>query len=140
MKSLNYVKEHYKEIEQDDFLDRRWTARFIEFLPTDEWKDYGFEYVGEGTHETLEWTEENILKQLKKDVAFAIEKAVDHRGISADLMNNVLQSWCIVLENDLENTDYGWYGDKLIKAVDALYNFNLVDSDTFDKSFYENWS
>ena len=44
-----------------------------------------------------------------------------------------------MLENGLENTDYGWYGDKLIKKIDELYGFGLVDNDTFDSSFYEEW-
>lgn len=86
-----------------------------------------------------EWTEENILAQLRADVEFAIEKAVNHRGISAGLMNGVLVAWCIVLENGLEHTDYSWYGDKLIKKIDELYGFGLVDNDTFDSSFYEEW-
>lgn len=35
MKSLNYVKEHLSEIEQDNLLDNRFTKRFIEFLPVE---------------------------------------------------------------------------------------------------------
>lgn len=139
MKTLEWVKEHYDEVEQDKMLDHRWTKRFLDFIPTDEWEKYGFKYTGEGTRNVLDWTEDNILKQLKDDTEFAIEKATNHRGISASLMNSVIQSWCIVLENGLENTDYGWYGDELIKAVDELYNFGLVNDDTFDKGFYEEW-
>lgn len=142
MKTLEYVKNHVDEIEQDNFLDHRWTKRFLDFIPTDEWEKYGFKYSGcspEEPFEVKEWTEENILKQLKADTEFAIEKATNHRGISASLMNGVLQSWCIVLENGLETTDYGWYGDELIKAVDKLYNFGLVKDDTFDEDFYEEW-
>lgn len=139
MKTLEWVKEHYDEVEQDKMLDHRWTKRFLDFIPTDEWEKYGFKYTGEETRNVLDWTEDNILKQLKDDTEFAIEKATNHRGISASLMNSVIQSWCIVLENGLENTDYGWYGDELIKAVDKLYNFGLVNDDTFDEGFYEEW-
>ena len=32
MKTLEYVKEHIDEIEQDKFLDTRFTKRFIDFL------------------------------------------------------------------------------------------------------------
>lgn len=138
MKTLDYVKEHIGEIEQD-LLDQRFTKRFIDFLPSAEWEKYGYEYVGEGEYIPNEWTEKNILQQLKSDTEFAIEKATNHRGISASLMNSVLISWCIVLENGLENTDYGWYGDKLIKKIDELYGFGLIDDDTFDSSFYSEW-
>lgn len=139
MKTLDYVKEHIGEIEQDKLIDQRFTKRFIDFLPGAEWEKYGFEYIGEGEYTPKEWTEENILQQLKSDTEFAIEKATNHRGISASLMNSVLIAWCIVLENGLESTDYGWYGDKLIKKIDELYGFGLVDDDTFDSSFYEEW-
>lgn len=136
MKTLEYVKEHIKEIEQDDFLDRRFTKRFLDFVPVSEYGDFGYEYTGEKEIVPKEWTEENVIAQLKEDVAFGIEKACDHRGISAGLMYMVVQSWCIVLENGLENTDYGYYGHKLFKAVDAHYNFGLVDEDTFDDDFF----
>lgn len=138
MKSIEYVKEHIDEIEKD-ILDTRFTKRFIDFLPATEWEKYGYSYTGKKEYIPKEWTEENILEQLKDDTEFAIEKATDHRGISASLMNAVLTSWCIVLENGLEDTDYGWYGDELIKAVDKLYGFGLVTDETFDEEFYEEW-
>ena len=140
MKSLEYVKENYSKLERDKFLqDKRWTKRFLEFIPVEEWGDYGFSNRADTTPELVEWTEENVLKQLRKDVEFAIEKAINHRGISASLMHDVLASWCEVLENGLEDTSYGWYGDKLIKDIDALYDFGLVNEDTFDENFYREW-
>lgn len=138
MKSLEYVKEHIGEIEKD-FLDTRFTKRLMDFLPTTEWEKFGYKYTGEKEYIPKEWTEENVLSQLRADTEFAIEKALNHRGISAELMNAVLTSWCIVLENGLEDTEYGWYGDKLIKAVDKLYGFGLVTDETFDEKFYEEW-
>ena len=140
MKTLEYVKEHIDEIEQDHFLDRRWTKRFLGFLPVGEWEKYGFKYTGEDKEvlKPKEWTEENVLVQLKEDVEFGVEKAEDHRGISASLMYGVVQAWCIILENGLEDTDYGYYGDKLFKAVDKLYNFGLTDGH-FKEDFYNEW-
>lgn len=67
------------------------------------------------------------------------KKALDHRGISASLMFDVCRAWCIVLENGLENTEYGWYGDKLFKALDQKYKFGLINEETFSKTFYEEW-
>ena len=140
MKTLKYVKKHIKEIEQDDFFDQRFTKRFVSiFLPIEEWESYGYEYSGNGDHVVKEWNEDNVLEQLKEDVSFGISKAQNHRGISASLMHGVVKAWCIVLENGLEDTDYGWYGDKMFKAVDEYYNFGLVDDDTFDEEFYKEW-
>ena len=138
MKTLEYVKTHINEIEQDDFFGKRFTSRFLNlFVPTEEWESYGFEYTGDGNHVSKEWNEANVLNQLKEDVGFGIYKAQNHRGISASLMYEVVKAWCIVLENGLENTPYGYYGDEMFKAVDEYYHFGLVDDTTFDKEFYE---
>lgn len=139
MKTLEYVKEHIDEIEQDKLFDTRFTKRFMDFIPTTEWEQFGYKYTGKKEYIPKEWTEENVLAQLKDDVEFAIEKATNHRGISASLMNQVLKAWCIVLENGLEETEYGWYGDKLIIAIDKMYKFGLVSEDTFDDNFYGEW-
>ncbi len=139
MLSLDYVKEHIHEIEQDDFFDRRFTKRLLDFLPLEEFEKFGFDYIGTDEHVAKEWTEENILAQLRDDTEFAIEKATNHRGISASLMNEVLKAWCIVLENGLENTEYGWYGDTLIRNIDSKYGFGLVNDNTFDDKFYCEW-
>ena len=74
MKALEYVKEHIKEIEQDSLLDRRFTKRFIDFLPTNEWNDFGFEYTGKDTYIPKEWTEENIIEQLKRMLSLVLKK------------------------------------------------------------------
>lgn len=126
MKSLEYVKEHYNEFEEDDFLDKRWTKRFIDFLPTDEWGKYGFSYAGQEPYVPKEWTYENILEQLKEDVMFGYEKAVNERGISSELMAMVVNAWCKVLENGLNlNGDDGWYHMRQFTDVAEHYGWTL---------------
>lgn len=137
MLSLDYVKEHISEIEFDDMFDRRFTKRFCSFLTIDEAKKLGFNYQCEGKYAPKEWNEENVIAQLESDLNFAIEKAINHRGISSSLMHDVLKSWYIVLENGLEKTDYGWYGDKLIKAIDEYYEFGIYKADEFTESRIE---
>lgn len=141
MLSLDYVKEHIDEIEKDTFFDRRFTARLLDFIPISEYEKFGFTYTGDNPDkQPKEWTEENILKQFKRDVEFGIEKATDHRGISSELMTMVCLAWLDVLEDkDIDRESYGWYGCDLFKAIDEKYKFGLVDEDTFDKDFYKEW-
>lgn len=106
MKSIEYVKEHFDEFEEDNFFDRRFTKRFVDFLPSSEWKDYGFIYTGENDREPEEWTEENILNHLKEDAMFGLEKAEDERGISSELMAMVVRAWCKILENGCVLDDF----------------------------------
>lgn len=126
MHDIDYVKEHFDEFEEDTFFDRRFTKRFIEFLPLEEWEQYNFSYIGEGEYIQKEWTEENILKQLKEDVEFGYSKAEDERGISSELMAMVVNAWCKVLQNglNLDGND-GWYHVKQFITVANHYGWNL---------------
>ena len=142
MKTLEYVKNHIDEFERDDFLDKRFTCRFLDFIEESEWEKFGFKRTGDikKQHKPKEWTDENILSQLKSDVDFGIEKALDHRGISSELMAMVCLAWLDVLEDkDIDRNLYGWYGSELFKAIDKKYGFGLVDEDTFSGDFYEEW-
>lgn len=128
MKTLEYVKTHLDEFEEDTFLDRRFTKRFIDFLPLDEWEEFGFSYTGEEKFEEKEWTEENVLAQLKRDVMFGHEKAEDERGISSELMAMVVNAWCKVLENGLNlNGNDGWYHHKQFDIVAEHYGWKYEE-------------
>ena len=88
MLSLEYMKEHIKDIEQDKFLDTRWTTRMMQFIPYEELEKYGYklnEDIDPSTYKPKEWTEENLMDQLKEDVDFAIYKATNHRGIKREV-------------------------------------------------------
>ena len=127
MKTLDYVKNHIGEFEEDDILDRRFTKRFIEFLPVEELEQFGFKYTGTEPLIPKEWTEENVLAQLKDDVEFGYRKARNERGISSSLMCMVVRAWCKVLENGLELDDdnVGWYCIDQFKTVAEHYGWEL---------------
>ena len=126
MYDINYVKEHFDEFEKDPFFDRRFTKRFIDFIPVEEWEKYGFKYTGEDEYIPKEWTEENILEQLKADVEFGYEKAEGERGISSELMAMVVNAWCKVLQNglNLDGND-GYYHIKQFTTVAEHYGWEL---------------
>ena len=90
------------------------------------WPDY------DGTPEELE--------QLKSDVEFGFEKALDQRGISASLMFYVVLRWNQVLEEGLENypeENYAMYGLPLFKATAVKYGWeNPIGDDNGDEEFY----
>ena len=143
MKTLDWVLENFNNMETS--IDNRLGRRLCQFLTIEQMEKLGFGFENEEdkkNHKPVEWTEENILKQLKEDVDFGIEKATGHRGISASLMWEVCMGWCMILENGLDEIykdNYGWYGDELFGAIDQKYKFGLVDADTFDDEFYKEW-
>lgn len=126
MKTINEILEDYDEYETA--LDDRFGLRLVQFLTVEQAEKIGFIFKEEykELHMPKEWTEENIIAQLKEDVLFGWEKACNQRGISSSLMYEVVKTWCKVLENGLENfNDYAPYGMPLFKAVADKYNIIL---------------
>lgn len=85
MKTLNEILDNYKDYAV--VLDDRFGSRLAKFLTEEQLEKIGFKYDGDEPYpEPKEWTRGNILEQLKSDVEFGFEKALDQRGISASLM------------------------------------------------------
>ena len=136
MKSIKYVKEHLNEFEEDKVLDSRFTSRFMEFLPTGEWEQYGYEYTGEKEYVPTEWTEENIMKGLKRDTYFGYKKARGERGISSELMAMVVHAWLKVLELPeliLSYMDDGPYHIYQFETVAKHFGWDLTEDWTNDR-------
>ena len=136
MKTLQQVKEMYKS----QTIDGRDLSRLMQFIPEEELKDFGLELKDEyvGIHKHIEFTKENVLIQLEKDVAFGFEKALNQRGISAGLMSEVVQMWNWILEEGLEDfDDYPMYGLPIFKATAVKYGFeNPIGEDTGSEESY----
>lgn len=124
MKTIEYIKNNYKS----ETFDGRELNRLAQFIPEKELIDFGLSLKEEsiGKHQHISFTKENIITQLKKDVAFGFEKALNQRGISASLMFEVVMFWNWILEDGLENFDednYAQYGLPLFKATALKYRF-----------------
>jgi len=94
-------------------LDGRDSYRLMAFIPEDKLSTIGVTLKDEfvGTHVPEPLTKENILSHLKEDLAFAFEKALNKRGISASCMHSVICMWNWILEEGLEDFDeYAQYG------------------------------
>jgi hypothetical protein len=141
MKTIEEILSNYEE-EWATFLDDRFGARLCQFLTKEQIESIGFSINEEykGQHVPKEWTRENILEQLKDDVEFGFEKALDRRGISSGLMFDVVRKWNKVLEEGLENWDedhYAMYGLPLFKATAVKYGWdNPIGDDEGNESEY----
>lgn len=141
MKTIEEILKNYKE-EWATFLDDRFGARLCQFLTEEQMESIGFSMKEEykGQHVVKEWTRENILEQLKDDVEFGFEKALNRRGISSGLMFDVVRKWNKVLEEGLEDWDedhYAMYGLPLFKATAVKYGWdNPIGDDNGDESEY----
>ena len=135
MKTLDFIIENYKS----ETLDGRDLTRLAQFVPKDRLTEIGLSLKDENAdwnHKEL--TRENVLDQLRSDVEFGFEKALDKRGISAGLMYEVVSMWNWVLEEGLEDFDnYAQYGLPLFKATAVKYGFdNPIGEDDGDEYKY----
>jgi hypothetical protein len=117
MKTLEQIKAR-----ESQCMDGRDFSRLVQFVPEDQLAEFGItlkpEFVGK--HEAKPFTREAVLEQLRTDVDFGFEKALDQRGISSSLMFQVVSMWNWVLEEGLEDfsdDNYAQYGLPLFKAT-----------------------
>lgn len=145
MKNLEEVAQTIK----DETLDGRFNKRLTQFIPSNMLEKFSLKLMDDVSPEkwdshVIPFTRENVLKQLKEDVAFGFKKALDCRGISASLMFNVVLNWNKILEEGLENWDennYAQYGLPLFKATAVKYGWdNPIGDDEGDEPCYsEEW-
>ena len=137
MKTLEQIIESYKS----ETLDGRDLNRLAKFVDEVDLPKIGIELKDEyvGTWQPVPFTRDNVLAQLKNDVAFGFQKALDQRGISSGLMWGVVSMWNWILEEGLEDFsegNYAQYGLPLFRATAVKYGFrNPIgdDSGTEDK-------
>jgi len=135
MKTLQDILDNYKTYKVA--LDDRFGVRLCKFLTNEQAAQIGFSFKDGYVNTPVPWTEENILKQLQKDVEFGFEKALNQRSISASLMYETVKSWCVVLENGLDTVDYPMYGLLLFKEVAVKYGFdNPIGEDSGSEDKY----
>lgn len=138
MKTIEEIIKNYENYETS--IEDRFGRRLCQFLTREQMVRIGFELGGNVDNIPKEWTRENIINQLKSDVEFGFEKALDKRGISSSLMFSVVMSWNKVLEEGLEDWDednYRYYGLPLFKATALKYGFdNPIGDDYGDECKY----
>ena len=143
MKTIEQIKAEY----HSDTIDGRDLYRLSKFLSVDDCKAMELKFTteeAEKNHVPKPFTRENILEQLKKDVAFGFEKALNQRGISSGLMVEVVMMWNWVLEEGLEtldtDTQYAQYGLPIFKATAIKYGFdNPIGEDVGNEEKYADY-
>jgi len=140
MKTLQQIKDGW----EFEAIDGRDKERLLDFIPEEMLEDFGIRLKPEykGTHQALPFTRENVLAQLKKDVAFGFSKALDQRGLSASLMYEVVRMWNWILEEGLEDFEvYGMYGLTTFKETAVKYGFDnpIADDSGAEEHYGDDW-
>lgn len=125
MKTIEEILSNYEDYKT--IIEDRFGRRLCEFLTQEQAKSIGFALSNENEEwgEVKDFTEDNVIEQLKLDVEFGYEKAMNERGISANLMYDVVEAWLKVLEDKRDYPDYYNYGREFFKKVANNYGVIL---------------
>jgi len=140
MKTIEQIRSQYKS----KTIDGRDLHRLMQFIPEALLPDFGLELKPEfvGKHAHTGMSREAVINQLRDDVAFGFEKALNQRGISSSLMYEVVQMWNWILEDGLESfSSYAQYGLPLFKATAEKYGFeNPIGADSGSECKYSEYA
>lgn len=135
MRTPEEIAKYYETRQRDDFLGFE-AGVLIPYLPYELAKpwlkpDSSPEFWGEQPP----LTEEGMLETMRDYMAFAWDKALNHRGISASRSVTKMASWLWLLGNDEmvafchNDANYENYGAPILKAICDKYGFPIPDDE-----------
>lgn len=122
MLQLDYILNNWDK--SNSLLGNMFGRRLRQFLTVEQAKSIDWEVLKQ-YHNPIEFTKQNVIKQLESDVAFGFKKALEKNLLISKLMFDVVKEWLFILEDPLKNfDDYSMYGLLLFKAVAVKYGFD----------------
>lgn len=137
MLQLDYILNNWDK--SNSLLGDMFGRRLRQFLTVEQAKSIDWEVLKQ-YHNPIEFTKQNVIKQLESDVAFGFKKALEKNLLISKLMFDVVKEWLFILEDPLKDfDDYSMYGLPLFKAVAVKYGFdNPIEEDDGSKDKYGN--
>lgn len=122
MLQLDYILNNWDK--SNSLLGDMFGRRLRQFLTVEQAKSIDWEVLKQ-YHNPIEFTKQNVIKQLESDVAFGFKKALEKNLLISKLMFDVVKEWLFILEDPLKDfDDYSMYGLPLFKVVAVKYGFN----------------
>lgn len=137
MLQLDYILNNWDK--SNSLLGDMFGRRLRQFLTVEQAKSIDWEVLKQ-YHNPIEFTKQNVIKQLESDVAFGFKKALEKNLLISKLMFDVVKEWLFILEDPLKYfDDYSMYGLPLFKAVAVKYGFdNPIGEDDGSEDKYGN--
>ena len=122
MLQLDYILNNWDK--SNSLLGDMFGRRLRQFLTVEQAKSIDWEVLKQ-YHNPIEFTKQNVIKQLESDVAFGFKKALEKNLLISKLMFDVVKEWLFILEDPLKDfDDYSMYGLPLFKIVAVKYGFD----------------
>lgn len=137
MLQLDYILNNWDK--SNSLLGDMFGRRLRQFLTVEQAKSIDWEVLKQ-YHNPIEFTKQNVIKQLESDVAFGFKKALEKNLLISKLMFDVVKEWLFILEDPLKDfDDYSMYGLPLFKAIAVKYGFdNPIGEDDGSEDKYGN--
>lgn len=137
MLQLDYILNNWNK--SNSLLGDMFGRRLRQFLTVEQAKYIDWEVLKK-YHNPIEFTKQNVIKQLESDVAFGFKKALEKNLLISKLMFDVVKEWLFILEDPLKDfDDYSMYGLPLFKTVAVKYGFdNPIEEDDGSEDKYGN--
>lgn len=131
MLTQEQVLEAVRGGREPEAFDGRDYGRLVQFFAAEHLETFGYKLNDGKPWEPKPWTEEAVIAQLREDVEFGFEKALNRRGLSANCMAAVVRMWMWILEQaDILEVNYPQYGLPILKAVAVRYGLpNPIGND-----------
>jgi len=108
-------------------------ADILEFLPYEHAKEHLKEGVdvAEWGKSIKELTPSVVISEMRSYMRFALDKAKNHRGLSADRSVQHFKAWLWLLENGPvlvfadDDENYSNYGAPILRRICEEYHFNM---------------
>ena len=122
MLQLDYILNNWDK--SNSLLGDMFGRRLRQFLTVEQAKSIDWEVLKQ-YHNPIEFTKQNVIKQLESEVAFGFKKAFEKNLLISKLMFDIVKEWLFILEDPLKDfDDYSMYGLPLFKAVAVKYGFD----------------
>jgi hypothetical protein len=111
------------------------TMDLVSVLPYEEAKEYLKPSITEAEWQPTARDRKSVIEQMRDYMEFALEKAIDHRGLSANRSINHFQAWLFLLGDDAllqfaeDSGNYKNYGMPILKAICDKYQFAFPATD-----------
>ncbi len=136
MKTATEIEQHLKAAASEDFFGFE-TGTLIDYLDFDRAKPYLNDDATPEKWKTLALTPETVIEEMREYMDFAIDKAENHRGLSAGRSITRFRAWLWLLGDDeMEqfadaDENYKNYGAPILLKICHKYRFNFSMSQAF---------
>jgi hypothetical protein len=132
MKTFEEIAQYYNKHKAEDLLGFTGEV-LLAYLPFEHAQPFLIDGAKSEDWPTLPYTSADVIKDMKEYMAFAWDKAQNHRGISAGRSIEKMCAYLWLLDDERtlifarSDSNYAQYGVPVLKKICEVYGFPIPD-------------